>query len=136
VVERTIVACYPLRRIETLAESEPEIGRWMRQMAFLAASRLETRILLLGRTTAREKVGSFLLEMAQRSSDSVSEGVVLQMSRYDIADYLALSAETVSRALTNLVQRSAIRFVGIHHVRIVDRSALEDGNGHCGQGGL
>jgi CRP/FNR family transcriptional regulator, nitrogen fixation regulation protein len=134
VVGRTIVAGYPLRRIEVLTESEPEVGRWMLQMAFLAASRLEARILLLGRITAREKVGAFLLEMAKRLSANFSEGVVLPMSRYDIADYLALSAETVSRALTNLEQSSAIQLVGIHRVRIVDRPALEHLSGDYGQG--
>jgi hypothetical protein len=50
------------------------------------------------------------------------------MSRYDIADYLALSAETVSRTLTELRHRGAITFSGTHRLRIVDRSAFEEGN--------
>ena len=54
-------------------------------------------ILILGRTTAREKVGAFLLRIMQRATNDDSDRLVLPTSRYDIADYLALSVETVSR---------------------------------------
>jgi CRP/FNR family nitrogen fixation transcriptional regulator len=49
------------------------------------------------------------------------------MSRYDIADYLAVSVETVSRALTDLKHRGVIQLSGTRIVRIVDRDALEEG---------
>ena len=49
------------------------------------------------------------------------------MSRYDIADYLAVSVETVSRSLTYLKQRGVIKFSGTRIVRIVDRERLEEG---------
>jgi CRP/FNR family nitrogen fixation transcriptional regulator len=48
------------------------------------------------------------------------------MSRYDIADYLAISVETVSRALTKLRHRGAIKLLGTRIVRIVHRDALEE----------
>jgi CRP-like cAMP-binding protein len=47
------------------------------------------------------------------------------MSRYDIADYLGLSAETVSRAVTSLKHQGAIMLAGTHRVQIVDRVALD-----------
>ena len=47
------------------------------------------------------------------------------MSRYDIADYLGLAVETVSRALTELRQRHVIAFRSVRQVRISDRAALE-----------
>ena len=83
-------------------------------------------MLILGRATAQEKVGSFLIEMAERLSGA-TDAVALPMSRYDIADYLALSVETVSRALTDLRHRKAIVLTGAHHVKILDRGALENG---------
>jgi CRP/FNR family transcriptional regulator, nitrogen fixation regulation protein len=49
------------------------------------------------------------------------------MSRYDIADYLAMAVETVSRALTTLKARGAITLGNSRHVRIIDRIALEHG---------
>jgi CRP/FNR family transcriptional regulator, nitrogen fixation regulation protein len=83
--------------------------------------------------TALEKVGSFLLEMADRPFDESEEEVVLPMSRYDIADYLALAVETVSRALTDFKHRGAITFAGVHRVKILDRNALEANDRDCGQ---
>ena len=50
---------------------------------------------------------------------------MLPMSRYDIADYLAISVETVSRAVTDLKQRNAISLAGSRHLRILDHVALD-----------
>jgi CRP-like cAMP-binding protein len=127
VIEGTVIARYPKRRVEALAESDPEVGRCIRNLAVESISRLEARIVILGRVTAIEKVSAFLLELAQRSRDGVSTVVVLPMSRYDIADYLALSVETVSRALTSLRRRGAIAFTGKRQVRIIKRAALQQG---------
>jgi CRP/FNR family nitrogen fixation transcriptional regulator len=123
----TVVASYPRRRVETLADSDPQLAREIRQIAFIALSRLQTQLLILGRITALEKVGSFILEMAERLSAGKGNSVALPMSRYDIADYLAVSVETVSRSLTNLKHRGVIKMAGARTVRIVDRNALEDG---------
>jgi CRP/FNR family nitrogen fixation transcriptional regulator len=67
--------------------------------------RVQDRILLLIKN-ARERVASFLLEMADRASKN--NVIELPMSRQDIADYLGLTIETVSRTLTSLETASAI----------------------------
>jgi DNA-binding transcriptional regulator YhcF (GntR family) len=54
----------------------------------------------------------------------------LPFSRYDIADYLAVSVETVSRSLTDLKRRGLIKFTGTRVVRIVNRNALDGGERH------
>jgi CRP/FNR family transcriptional regulator, nitrogen fixation regulation protein len=125
-VNGAVIARYPRRRLEMLADTDPELARLIRQIAFKAISRLQDRMLVLGRTTAREKVGAFLMEMASRSADGAAEVVVLPMSRYDIADYLAISVETVSRSLTDLKHRGSIRLANTRQVRIVDREALAE----------
>jgi CRP/FNR family nitrogen fixation transcriptional regulator len=91
VAENTVVASYPRPRIEVIAESDPKIARELRDIAFKALSRMQTQLLILGRITALEKVGSFLLEMSARLSNGDSERVALPISRYDIADYLGVS---------------------------------------------
>src|ERR1700719_437754 len=121
VAEGTSVASYPRRRVELLADSDPELARKLRQVMFEALARLQGQLLILGRVTAPEKVGSFLLEMAARASGGQEDRVVMPISRYDIADYLAISVETVSRSLTDLKHRGIIRFRGTRLVRIVDR---------------
>jgi CRP-like cAMP-binding protein len=118
------LACYSRRRVEALADSDPEVSRHIRRLAMRAMHRLQGRILILGYTTALEKVRAFLIEMGQRSQDGSSPVVVLPMSRYDIADYLAVSVETVSRALTALKRRGAISLPDKHRVMVIDPGAL------------
>jgi CRP/FNR family nitrogen fixation transcriptional regulator len=127
VAENTVVASYPRPRIEVLAESDPKIARELRDIAFKALSRMETQLLILGRITALEKVGSFLLEMSARLSNGDTERIALPISRYDIADYLGVSVETVSRALSHLKQRGAIKLLSTRTVSIVHRDVLEEG---------
>jgi CRP/FNR family nitrogen fixation transcriptional regulator len=89
-------------------------------------SRLQAQLLILGRITALEKVGSFILEMETRLFQG-EDSIALPVSRYDIADYLAISVETVSRSLTDLKHRGVIKLSGTRTVKIVDRDVLEDG---------
>lgn len=107
-VADTTLVCYPRQHVETLLQSDPHIAR---KMASQALSRLERHLLILGRVTASEKVGAFLLSIAARSPAN-GDRIVLPVSRYDMADYLAISVETVSRALTELKHRGAIAFAG------------------------
>ncbi len=74
--------------------------------------------------TAEERLGSFLLEMAERIS--IGNLIELPMSRQDIADYLGVTIETVSRMFTILVSRSAIRLPNSRAVVLRDRSGLTE----------
>lgn len=128
VADGTEVARYPRGKIERLADFDVQIGRRIREAAFEAISRSQSRMLILGRMSALEKVSAFLIEVAERSRPGARDAVVLTMSRYDIADYLGLAAETVSRTLSDLRQSGAIRLEGAHRVSILDRGALEQGD--------
>ncbi|TFV80409.1 cyclic nucleotide-binding domain-containing protein [Bradyrhizobium frederickii] len=86
----------------------------------------ETHMLLLGRKTAIEKVAAFLVEMDARLS---AAGVLnLPMNRRDVADYLGLTLETVSRALSQLRERDVLTFTGRSHRQIIlrDRARLAE----------
>ena len=121
----TRVVRYPRVKAEQVADSEPQVAKQVRQLAFESVHRVQTRMLILGRATALEKVSSFLLEMADRFLSRSDDAVTLPMSRYDIADYLAMAVETVSRALTNLRRMDVIHLEGVRCVKICDRYALE-----------
>jgi CRP-like cAMP-binding protein len=112
-----------------MADADPELGRLIREMSFKAMLRMQTRVLVLGKTTAVDKVVAFLIELAGRLSSHPIEVIVLPMSRYDIADYLAISAETVSRALTELRRRRLIRLSATRRICLLDRDGLENGLG-------
>ena len=83
----------------------------------------QDHLLLLGRKNALERLAAFLLEMARRSS---AEGVLdLAMPRHDIADYLGLTLETVSRMFAELKEAKIIRLESARRVHLVDMGKLE-----------
>ena len=127
IADGTVVLRYPRSRLEALADSDGRIARELRDAACEAMARLQLLILNLGETTAEEKVGHFLVRMAQRLGGVPADQLVLPMSREDIADYLALSVETVSRSLTQLKRRGLIRLTGTRQITILDRNALAKG---------
>lgn len=124
VIDDTVVARYSCSRLEAFAASDPRIARELREAACAAMSRLYALILNLGRTTAEQKVGHFLVKIAERLPDGPADTLVLPISREDIADYLALSVETVSRALTQLKRRGMIRLTGTRQIIFLDRKKL------------
>ena len=79
-------------------------------------------MILLGRKSAAEKVATFLLNMAGRID---GDAIELPMSRGDIADYLGLTVETVSRTLTHFERSGAIELSTARRtIRLRDEPAL------------
>ncbi|MET0721554.1 MAG: helix-turn-helix domain-containing protein [Tardiphaga sp.] len=124
-VEDTVLASYPGARIEQLAERDPLFARELRALALQALARSQKQLQIVGGTTALEKVGSFLLSLDGRDPKKRGQ-VELPVSRYDIADYLAISVETVCRAMTELQHRGIIALAGSRTVTILNRAVLED----------
>ena len=125
IVAGSLVARFPRRGAERLADSDPQVARHIRQAAFESIARLQRRTLILAGSSALEKVGAFLLEMANRAGIERTRWVLLPMSRSDIADYLAMAVETVSRTLTELRARRAIAYRDARRVQICNREVLE-----------
>ena len=84
--------------------------------------RTQDHLLVLGRKTACEKVASFLMHLAQREP---AERISMPMSRQDMADYLGLTIETVSRMLTQLQGQSVVEFDGCRKFKVKRWEALE-----------
>ena len=82
----------------------------------------EDHMLLLGRKTAMERVATFLLEMDRRLS--VAGMMALPMCRRDIGDYLGLTLETVSRALSQLHDQGVLGFSGARQIVLRNRQCL------------
>jgi CRP-like cAMP-binding protein len=104
-----------------LAERNRDVALRLWTMTGDELRRVQAHVLLLIKT-AKERVVMFLLEMAERAP-AVDE-VELPMSRQDIADYLGLTIETVSRTLTDLENKSAISLPSSRHVVLRNRDAL------------
>ncbi len=101
------------------------MSRWIQEKTFQSICRLHTRIHVITRNSARSKVCAFLLLWMKRSPDADVATISLPMSRHDIADYLSIAVESVSRALTTLRSESVIAFQGSRQLQILNRSALE-----------
>jgi CRP/FNR family transcriptional regulator, nitrogen fixation regulation protein len=112
--------------LTALADRDATIGRELFAMTGRELRRVQDRVLLLVKS-AQERVASFLLEMAER----VCAGniVELPMSRQDIADYLGLTIETVSRTLTSLEGAAAIEVPSSRRIVLRNRPALNRLNG-------
>ncbi len=92
------------------------------RLALTSFANAQHHLLRLGRMNAAEKLASFLLDLLDRQeSDNV---VALQMQRCDIADYLGLTFETVSRVLRSLKDSGIIKVPSIDRIEIVDVAAL------------
>ena len=82
---------------------------------------MQEHLLLLGRKTASEKVATFLLDAARRADTPLVE---LPMGRQDMADYLGLTIETVSRMVTQLQASGVVEFACCRQFQVRDLSAL------------
>lgn len=107
--------------LTNLAERDPEVARRLWNMTARELQRAQNHIMLLIKT-AQERVAGFLLEMSTRSAH-LNE-IDLPMSRQDIADYLGLTIETVSRTLTQLENAAAIAVPSSRHIVLRNRGAL------------
>jgi len=109
--------------LEHVAEEDATVARDLLDMTTSNLQHAENHMLLLGRKTSLERVAAFLLEMDGRLN---AAGVMaLPMSRRDIADYLGLTLETVSRALSCLHEKGILGFVGQTQRQIVLLDRLE-----------
>ncbi|MBD9525107.1 helix-turn-helix domain-containing protein [Ensifer sp. ENS02] len=89
---------------------------------FWALSSAQQQQLVVGRPSADERVAAFLLEMSARLG---FHAFVLPMPRSDVADYLGLTIESISRAMTRLKRGKLIRLDGSRRIEILDMEALE-----------
>ena len=104
-----------------LAQRDNDVARQLWTLTGRELGRVQDHILLLIKT-AQERVVGFLLEMADRGSNTNS--LELPMSRQDIADYLGLTIETVSRTLTILENAATIELPTSRRIVLRNRSAL------------
>lgn len=122
-VSNCTLVCYRRRGVEVLAQKDQTVTRQLFHYAMQGLSRAQGHSLLLGRRGAAEKVAAFLLDWAGRSGQDV---VNLAMSRQDIADYLGLTIETVSRTLSQLERDKMIAFSNVRQIQLKKIEALED----------
>jgi CRP/FNR family nitrogen fixation transcriptional regulator len=108
-----------------LAARDGDVARPLWTLTGRELARVQEHLMLLVKT-AQERVVGFLFEMAARRP--ASDTVELPMSRQDIADYLGLTIETVSRTLTSLEDEAAIELPNCRRIVLRNRPALREMN--------
>lgn len=105
---------------------DPELHMDLLQAALREISAMQDHFMMLGRKSAIEKVASFLCVLSQRVGEDLGgySQVELPMSRADIADFLGVTTETVSRTLTQLRKSNIIALQNIHTVIVLKPTAL------------
>jgi CRP-like cAMP-binding protein len=108
-------------------QNRPEMATKLLSVATNQLAMMESHFVLLGRKCAIEKVASFILALARRHAgkDALSTSFKLQMNRTDIADYLGLTIETVSRSLTKLRVAGVVEMPETSMMVIPDMFELE-----------
>jgi CRP/FNR family transcriptional regulator len=116
-------------------EDNPTIERELYYLSAHELAAAQQQMVLLGRKTAAERLASFFIELLERQDHESGESarfIDLPMNRLDIADYLGLTKETVSRMLAELRSRALIRLQAQNRVEVLDRpslTVLAQGNG-------
>lgn len=127
-VDRVTVCRFPRKKLEALLDRFPKLEKRLLGVASNELVQAQDQMMLLGRKTAKEKIVTFLLSLSRRQ-DAMglpASPVALPMSRSDIADYLGLTTETVSRTFSILKRDQMIRIQEGGKVALPDIDMLKD----------
>jgi CRP/FNR family nitrogen fixation transcriptional regulator len=116
------VIAYRRRGLDGTVAQDERLARQFFAHAMTCLARSQEHSLLLGRGTATQKIATFVVEMAERERRETF--IDLPMSRQDIADYLGLTIETVSRTLSHLERDGIIGLPTARRVVLRDHKAL------------
>jgi CRP/FNR family transcriptional regulator len=137
-----VMCCFRKKPFEEMMLSTPHVGQRLLEMTLDELDSAREWMLLLGRKTAREKIASLLSIIARRDASlSLKQGSKrlvfdLPLTREEMADYLGLTLETVSRQISALRKDNVISLEGKRHVTIEDFDALQEAAGDDSDGGM
>jgi CRP-like cAMP-binding protein len=121
-VTDAVALVFRRRTIEDLAAHDLDVARWLWALTARNLDHAHEHMILLGRKTATEKVAAFLLEMDKCMQPSGP--IRLPMSRRDIADYLGLTLETVSRIMRQFQRNGTVELSGPQQITLHSRTQL------------
>lgn len=137
--EDVTLCCFDRPKFEKLIEDTPHIAQRLMELALDELDAARDWMVLLGRKTAREKIATFIELLSRHARTDAGDylpNVPLHMTREQIADYLGLTLETVSRQFTTLKKEGIIDFSDRRHFTIKDLAALHDETGDDADGGM
>ncbi len=124
-VTDVVLMVYPQRQLSALVDERPSVRRRFVTMLSQRLCEMENHLTVLGRQTAKERVVSFLLSLAERIGFEDDDLVDAPMNRQDIADYLGLTNETICRVLSELKRMGLIETPNLRQFVLIDVEALQ-----------
>lgn len=118
-----VVIAISRRTLEAEAERRPEVALQLWSAGARQLRQAQSHLVQIGRKSAIGRVAGVLKDLSDREP---REEVDLPMSRQDIADYLSLTIETVSRMFSQLQARKVIALTGLRRMRVCDPEALQE----------
>lgn len=118
---------YQRGRVEESVRANPSLGRRVLALLSNQLASAHEHLLLLGRMTASERIAVFLLDLVRRqpAARGAAATIELPMNRKDMADYLGLTVETVSRTMSAFKRKGIISFAVPESVQLKHSTALE-----------
>lgn len=126
-LETTRLKCIPVAAVSRMADRDPRLGIKLYEALSKELIAAQDHIFTVGQRSAGERVACFLLALNRRNMRRGADAttVVLPMTRSDIADFLGLTIETVSRTLTKLKLAKVIDLEQCTIVKLLDVARLE-----------
>ena len=137
-----VMCCFRKKPFEDMMAATPHIAQRLLEMTLDELDAAREWMLVLGRKTAREKIASLISIIARREAAlrvRARKGMLsvdLPLTREEMADYLGLTLETVSRQISALKKDGVIALEGNRHVTIPDLDRLLEEAGDDGDGGM
>jgi len=125
---------FPTSVVDAMIRETPELEHQLYEQSLNELDEARDWMLTLGRKSASEKIASYLLLIATHADperDASSAEFDLPMSRVDIADFLGLTVETVSRQFTKLRKDGVITIRNNRHVLVPDLQRLDERAARC-----
>ncbi|GMG86296.1 Crp/Fnr family transcriptional regulator [Biformimicrobium ophioploci] len=117
---------FPRRDFLQLVDRFPTLKTNARQIGGNVLAQTLDQLFALGQKKAHERLCFLLAQIGRRQCGTQTTDIELIMSRQDIADYLGLTIETVSRAFARLKTMGIIEIISAHRIHVLDRSVLEE----------
>jgi CRP/FNR family nitrogen fixation transcriptional regulator len=116
---------YARTRLDRLSEERPSVRDHVLAHLRQDLRAAQEHLIMLGCQSATERVAAFLLQLARRAGARDGEDIDMQLGRQDIADYLGLTLETVSRTFSEMTARGFIASPKRRHVVIKNMPKLK-----------
>ncbi len=125
------VRIIPASRLNGICRNDPELADQILRQIGRQLGAAQAQLATIGAQSAEQKLATFLLSIADLCDESDDGEFDLPMRRGDMAEFLGLRLETVSRKMTEFQRRGWIKLTSLYHCRVLQRRVLEE----LGQGG-